>query len=100
MTVSQAPALMNVALYIAFRAGDFDVGFGCTILFDLLFFIPYPAFTGLTGIALVAIPIPFDPSLVGLDTYFQWLVADVNGAFLNLASTTRGLRARLGMTVF
>jgi len=48
------------------------------------------------GTAMVAIPIPNWPALVGLEIFFQWGVIDPNGALGNAASFSAGLLAVVG----
>ena len=43
------------------------------------------------------LPVPNDPSLVGIHVYAQAMVADAGGSYLNLLSFTRGLDLTLGL---
>ena len=47
------------------------------------------------GNATVPMPIPNNPSLIGLELFAQWAVLDPGGCYLNTIATSGGLHLML-----
>ncbi|MBK9383864.1 MAG: VCBS repeat-containing protein [Planctomycetes bacterium] len=96
-TLANAPAVALCELYVAFAPWDVPIGGGCSLYFDLGLFVAALQITSPLGTASLTAPIPYEPLLVGADSFGQWVIADPGGALLGIASLSAGLRVRLGL---
>lgn len=69
---------------------------GCDVLVGAPINMQPVVFLDATGAGVAPFPIPNDPTLANVDVFFQYLVVDPNGPFLNLGVLSNGLAARIG----
>lgn len=95
VTVAQGLPNSTAALLFSPAAINVGLGNGC-----FLYTAPPPVSvfspTDVLGSAAIHVPIPATPYILGLELWWQWAVADPNGAYLNLVSISDGLHTVLG----
>lgn len=69
---------------------------GCDVLVGAPVNMQPAVFLDASGAGVTPFPIPNDPLLADVDVFFQALVVDVNGPFLNLGALSNGLATRIG----
>jgi ELWxxDGT repeat protein len=94
--VSQGRASTSAVLFGHFQSGSLALGGGCTFYLGLPVILALVTGTDGAGVATMPLGIPDDPSLVGASAFFQWVLVDPNGAWLNLASMSSGLHVAIG----
>jgi hypothetical protein len=82
-------------LLLGLLPADVPLPGGCRLAVDEFLAILVAPSDG-TGFGSTPLPIPDDLALPGASFYAQWFVLDAQGALLNQASSTRGIRVRLG----
>jgi hypothetical protein len=82
-------------LLLGLFPADVPLPGGCRLAVDEFLAILVAPSDG-TGFGSTLLPIPDDLALPGASFYAQWFVLDAQGALLNQASSTRGIRVRLG----
>ncbi len=95
VTLSNAPPLTWCPLFLNGTRSDLAVGGGCTS------YPLQPAFdvwrqTGVSGAASVAVMVPVNVGLVGIEAFNQWVTFDTGGAFFNALAFTAGLHIVIG----
>ncbi len=85
-----------VAMLLSVTRGDLPIGGGCT-LYPGLPTVSVALSADANGAATLPIAMSTDPTLLGVELYWQWAIADVGGAFgPGLAAFSGGLEIVLG----
>lgn len=95
VTLSNAAASAPAALFLNNALGNLPIG-SCTIYPSLFPEIKVDTFTNAGGSASVPLAIPAGTWNWGIQLYFQYVVIDIGGPILGLASTSDALRIRIG----
>jgi ELWxxDGT repeat protein len=94
LTLRRARAASFAAAHLGAQRIDLPVGGGCSLYTLPLLSVPLP--TDGSGNANLPLPIPTGRGLGGLHLVFQFVVADPQGAFVNLATASDGLDVLVG----
>ncbi len=91
-------ATPNAAAFLLLGAGSANLGLGgtCTLLVAPPCPAVLPANSNLLGAASVSVPIPDDPALLGVRTFWQWAVVTAGGPVFGLLSLSDGLDLLIG----
>jgi ELWxxDGT repeat protein len=94
VTLRGARASSFAAMHLGASRIDLPAGGGCSLYTLPLLSLAIP--TDGSGGATVPLPIPAGRGLAGLHLFFQFIVADPQGAFLGLATASDGLEVLVG----
>jgi ELWxxDGT repeat protein len=94
--VQNALPLASAWLVLGFSPVELPLGGGCSLYVNLApIALLFPRVTSGAGVATVALPVPLDPLLIGVQLFAQWAIADPAGGFSGLA-LTGGLKVVIG----
>ena len=93
--LSNAAASAPTLLFLNNSRGDLPIG-PCTIYPSLSPAISFGTSTNASGAAATGVSIPPGPWNIGIQLYFQYVIVDAGGPILGLASSSNGLRIRIG----
>ena len=86
-------ALATSASLLFINNARSDLSFGACTLYPALPAVTVASTTDALGAGSLTLSLANNPSWLGLELYFQWVVVDPNGAYFGLVSFSDGLRA-------